>query len=599
MSRVLAGLAVVFAWAMGHATILAADERPAANPIGQRVEVFTLRDFQGKSYSLDDFKDKVLVVAFLGTECPLATLYAPRLVQLAGRFAERGVAFVGINANQQDSLSELARYAKIHEVTFPLLKDVGNLVADAMGAVRTPEVFVLDPHRVIRYWGRIDDQYLVGRQRKQATRDDLAVALEEVLAGKAVSQPVTEAPGCFIGRVHRPQSDAKVTFAKDIAPLLNRHCVECHRPGEIAPFALTSYAEVAGWADTIAEVVEDNRMPPWHANPEYGHFSNDRRLSGAEKQLLIDWVQAGAPEGNPQDLPPPPQFAAGWRLPRLDQEVVMSDEPFHVPAEGTVNYKYFVVDPGFKEDKWIQGAQCRPGNRAVVHHIILFVRPAGGRRGDDDIGSGFLTATAPGAHPLVLPPGMAKRVPAGSKFVFQMHYTPNGSPQQDLSSVGLMFADPGSVRKQVQTVAAETHMILIPPRVSDYQHQAWHTFRQDALLLTLFPHMHLRGKAFRYEAQYPDGTQEVLLDVPRYDFAWQQTYALAEPKLMPKGTRMRCVAHYDNSPENVANPNPDRIVHWGEQTWDEMLMGFMDLTEPDQVAPDAAKQPLRDRASSP
>lgn len=589
------GLLVIGAIAIGSAQWgLADDAAKQATSIGRQVKDFTLRDAAGKSHSMADFADKqAVVIAVLGTECPLATLYAPRLVQLAERFEKRGVAFIGINANQQDSLSEVAQYAKLHEIKFPLLKDVGNVVADALGAARTPEVFVLDRDRAVRYRGRIDDQYLVGRQRKKATREDLALALDDVLAGRQIATPETEAPGCLIGRVHKSSGDTEVTYTKHIAPLLNRHCVECHREGEIAPFALTKYSEVAGWAETLTETVNDNRMPPWHANPEFGHFSNDRRLSDDEKALLARWVSAGTPEGDPRDLPAPPQFVAGWRLPRVDQEIYMSDEAFQVPAEGTVDYKYFVVDPGFKEDKWVQAAECRAGNRSVVHHIILFYRPPGGGRGQEDIGNGFLTATAPGANPLSLGDGMAKRVPAGSKFIFQMHYTPNGSPQQDRSSVGLMFAPAKSIRKEVSTVAAETHLIFIPPHAANYGHQAWHTFQRDTMLLTLFPHMHLRGKSFRYEAHYPDGTKEILLDVPRYDFAWQQTYALKEPKRLPAGTKIHCIAHYDNSAENVANPNPDRIVHWGEQTWDEMLMGFMDTTDPEPSAEPPAKKPAR------
>lgn len=567
-------------------------EQPSS-PIGKRIESFELKDFGGKAHTLAELADKqAVVVVFLGTECPLATLYAPRLSQLAERFAAQGVAFVGINSNQQDSLSEMAAYAKTHGLNFPLLKDVGNVVADQFGAVRTPEVFLLDKNRVVRYWGRIDDQYVVGRQRKQATREDLAAALGEILAGKEVSQNVTEAPGCRIGRVHQAQADAQVTFSKHIAPLLNSRCVECHRPGEIGPFSLTSYDEVAGWAETIVEVVDENRMPPWHANPEHGEFRNDARLSDADKKLIRDWVAAGAPEGNPSDLPAPPKFVEGWRLPRVDAQFAMADKPHEIPAEGTIDYKYYVVDPGFKEDKWIQGAEARAGNRSVVHHIIMFVHPPGGDRGPGGIAKGFLTATAPGADPLVLPEGQAKLIPAGSKLVFQMHYTTNGSPQKDLSSVGLMFADPASVKKKVSTVSVDTNLILIPPRAPNYKLEAWHTFRKDTQVVSYFPHMHVRGKSFRYEVQYPDGTEEILLDVPKYDFNWQLTYELKQPKILPKGTRMRCVAHYDNSSANLANPNPDRIVHWGEQTWDEMLMGFMETMEVDESEPAPPKKPV-------
>ncbi len=590
--------------------VLMAAEHEAVAPLGKQVANFTLRDFQGKPYALADLADKqAVVVAFLGTECPLAVLYAPRLEELAGRYADRGVAFIGINSNQQDSLSEIEAYVKKHKLSFPLLKDVGNEVADALGAVRTPEVFLLDKDHVIRYWGRIDDQYVVGRQRDAVTREDLALALDELLAGKPITTAVTEAPGCHIGRVYKPDPNAKVTYTGDIAAVLNRRCVECHREGEIAPFTLTSYDDAVGWAETIAEVIKDGRMPPWHADPQYGHFSNDCRMSDAEKQLVYDWVAAGAPEGRPAALPKPPHFTAGWRLPRVDQEIFMDDKPFHVPAEGTVNYKYYRVNTGFTEDKWIQGAQCKAGNTRVVHHIIVFVRPP--QRGKRNAqGSGiardFLAATAPGAAPMILADGMAKLVPAGSDLIFQVHYTPCGSPQEDLSSIGLMFADPKSVKKEVSTVAAENNLLFIPPRTPDYKTSGWHTFRRDTLLLSMFPHMHVRGKAFRYQVRYPDGREEILLDVPRYDFNWQQTYLLSEPKLLPKGTRLQCVAHYDNSADNIANPNPNRIVHFGEQTWDEMLIGFMEVTEADPPSDDKAKSrpalsqkaPVRQASSS-
>jgi mono/diheme cytochrome c family protein len=517
------------------------------------------------------------------SECPLAGQYAPRLGQLEERFSKQGVALLGIASNQQDSFTRLAEFAKTHEINFPLLKDTGNVVADQVGAERTPEVFVLDQERRVRYRGRIDDQFVVGRQRSKATREDLIEAIAEVLAGREVTQPVTDAQGCRIGRVQKPRSNAAVTYSEQVAAVFNRRCVECHRTGEIAPFPLTNYAEVVGWAETIAEVVNAGSMPPWHANPEYGHFANDRRLSDADRKLINDWVEAGAPEGDPKQLPPTPQFADGWRLPRLDLEVFMP-VAYDVPAEGTVNYQYFTVDPGFTEDKWVQGAQCRPGNPAVVHHIIAGIRPPRGRtKRRTEVGpSEWLTATAPGAAPLLLADGMAKLIPAGSKLVFQMHYTPNGRKQSDRSSVGLMFADPARVRKEVATIAVENHFLMIPPQRNDYRAEAWHKFDRDTVLLALFPHMHLRGKAFRYELRMPGGQSEVLLDVPRYDFAWQSTYVLEKPRLIPKGAEMHCVAHYDNSPENIANPNPNRVVTWGDQTWDEMMIGYFDATTPDE-----------------
>ena len=285
------------------------------SPIGRKIANFSLRDSYGKQRTLDELKQsKLVVVAFLGTECPLAKLYGPRLERMQQEFAKQGVAFIGISSNTQDSITELAAYRQRHGVEFPLLKDLGNKVADAFGAVRTPEVFVLDRDRKIQYWGRIDDQYSIGIQRDKPTKEDLTAALGELLAGKEVSSPLTEAVGCHIGRVQTVKPHGDVTYSKHIAPIFNRRCVECHRPGQIAPFPLTNYADTEGWGDTIAEVIRDQRMPPWNANPKYGHFKNDSRLTEKEKYLVYTWIDNGMPEGDRADLPAPPHFAKGWRI---------------------------------------------------------------------------------------------------------------------------------------------------------------------------------------------------------------------------------------------------------------------------------------------
>jgi hypothetical protein len=339
----------------------------------------------------------------------------------------------------------------------------------------------------------------------------------------------------------------------------------------------------------IREVVRDQRMPPWHANPAHGQFANDARLSDEEKKLIDRWVEAGAPEGNKADLPPARQFAEGWQIEEPDAVIYMREEPYSVPAKGEVRYQYFMVDPGFTEDKWVKAAECRPGNRAVVHHIIVGIAPEGARPGGGD-GFGdphseWLAATAPGARPLILPDGMAKRIPAGSKLVFQMHYTPNGTAQQDRSCVGFIFADPEEVRKQVGTDKAANSKFQIPPGAENHKVDARHTFDKDMLMLAMFPHMHLRGKAFRYTAEYPDGSEEILLDVPRYDFNWQHGYKFVEPKRMPKGTKIFCEAWFDNSENNLANPNPTETVRWGDQTWEEMIAGFIDFVVPVDFQP--------------
>jgi peroxiredoxin len=553
------------------------------SPVGRKIEDFTLKDPRGKEYSLEDFKgQKLVVVAFLGCECPLAKLYAPRLQKLADEFASRGVAFLGVNANSQDSISEVAAYAKQHGLKFPLLKDVGNRLADQMGAVRTPEVFLLDENRFVRYWGRVDDQYGVGYVREKPARHDLKVALEELLAGKEIMCALTESAGCHIGRVHEAKSDGKVTYSNQIARILQNRCVDCHRKGEIGPFELTQYEEVAGWAETIAEVVRDDRMPPWHADPKHGKFANDRRLSAEEKSLIARWVADGAPQGDPRDLPSPRKFVPGWQLPREPDAVFyIREKPYEVPAEGAVRYQYFQVDPGFKEDKWLKIAEVLPGNRAVVHHVLVFARASPGDRLQDGGIGGFLVGYVPGLRPLPLPDGMAKRIPAGSKLIFQVHYTPNGTVQKDRTKVGFLFADPKEVKHEVITTSAAQRRLRIPPQEPNHRVEATSRSRDEqVLLLGMMPHMHVRGKSFFYEAIYPDDRRETLLDVPRYDFNWQTSYRLAEPKLLPAGTRLHCVAHFDNSEKNLNNPNPQATVRWGDQTWEEMMIGYFDIAIP-------------------
>ena len=600
-----------------------------APQIGKRVDEFSLQDFRGKSHSLSELKDaKLVVVAFLGVECPLSKLYGPRLAELAKQYESKGVAFIGVDSNRQDAVTEMAQYAKVHGVDFPLLKDLNNTLADTLGAARNPQVFVLDKERAVRYAGRVDDQYGFqtgsGYAKPKTNRSDLVSAIDELLDGKTVSQPTTEAIGCLIGRVRKAEGNSDVTYSNQIARIFQKHCVECHRPGQIGPFALEKYDEAVGWAEMVEEVVRDGRMPPWHADPKFGHFKNNSSLSDQEKELISKWVAAGAPEGNSKDLPEPQQYAGSWMMPGgPDAVFYMQEEPVDVPAEGTVDYRYYSADTGFTEDKWVKVAECMPGNRAVVHHMIVFLAPPGserflgaaaaarrragggeaateggdraagqqsaasGRRGGGGGGEGGgqasfgqLCGFAPGARPYVLPPGMAKLIPAGWKLIFQMHYTPNGSPQKDRSAVGIKFADPSEVKYRVATANATNAMFEIPANDPAYKVESTREYKKDVLLLSMFPHMHLRGKDFHYEVLYPDGTKETLLNVPRYDFNWQTSFVLAEPKKLPEGTTMHCTAHFDNSENNPANPDSSKPVRWGDQTWEEMMIGWFDIAVP-------------------
>jgi peroxiredoxin len=561
--------------------------------LDRRIEAFTLQDYRGKAHALADYADQqAVVLCFLGIECPLAKLYAPRMQKLNEQFSPRGVAFIGVSSNSQDSITELAAYARIHGLSFPILKDLSQKLADQCGATRTPQVFVLDRERQIRYSGRIDAQFTfgtgVGLASPQPQRADLETALEELLAGKEITVPLTEAKGCLIGHGRQPGSDTSVTYSNQIARLMQDRCVACHREGQIAPFALGDYQSVAGWGEMIAEVVREGRMPPWHADPQYGHFANENRLSPEEKELVRAWVENGCPEGNPAELPQPRKFHDNWFLPREpDQVVYMTDKPVDVKAEGVEPYRHYTVDPGFTEDKWVKLAECMPGNRSVVHHIIVYIKPPGPAAaksdGGDRDGRGllFLAGFAPGTRPMVSPAGWAKKIPAGSKFVFEMHYTPIGAPQQDRSSIGLLLVEEKEVTHQMATANAANNRFQIPPHDANYRVESQRKFDRDVTLVSLFPHMHMRGKSFRYELKLPGSeTREILLDVPHYDFNWQNSFIFAEPRQLPAGSVMYCTAYFDNSEGNLANPDPSKTVRWGPQTWEEMMIGWFDIGMP-------------------
>ncbi len=473
-SRCACSLALAFSLAFSGLST-AAENRGAdkQGSLGTKLDKLSLDDFRGKTHALADYADsKVIVLAFLGVECPLCKMYGPRLEQLSKEYADRGVTILGIDSNRQDSLTEMAAYARQHGIQFPLLKDLNNTIADSLGAERTPEVIVLDRDRKVCYRGRIDDQYGfqsgTGYARPKISRRDLVEAIDELLAGKPVSQPTSDAAGCLIGRVRPVKEQGVVTYSDQIARIFQNRCVECHREGQIGPFTLTNYEEAAGWAAMIEEVVRDQRMPPWHADPHFGTFANDSSLTQQEKDQIYAWVANGAPEGDPKKLPEPRKFAGTHMMPyEPDVIVPMADEAFDVPAEGTVEYKYFAVDPGFTEDKWVKVAECLPDNREVVHHIIVFIKPPeGGAKGIEAFG--HLTGYAPGTRPHVLPEGMAKFVPAGSKLVFQLHYTPNGTPQKDCSAVAIKFEDPKNVKWRVATIGASNAGFAIPPHADNY-----------------------------------------------------------------------------------------------------------------------------------
>ncbi len=381
-----------------------------------------------------------------------------------------------------------------------------------------------------------------------------------------------------------------ITYNKHVAPILQKNCQACHRPGETAPMSFLTYKDTRPWASAIKEAVVLKKMPPWFADPHYGKFSNERSLTSAEIQTLVTWAETGAREGNPADLPKPVSFLTGWQIAKPDLELDMPAE-YKVPASGTIDYQYIMIPGNFTEDKWVTQAEVRPGNRALVHHVIAFVRAPGSKwmkdaqpgipfvpeKGKGEGGSGeFLVGYAPGFVPEILGPGRAKLIKAGSDIILQMHYTANGKEGIDRSKIGFVYATE-PVKERVYTLAATTRDFAIPPGDSNYRVDASFEFGKNTKVVSFLPHMHLRGKDFEYRAVYPTGEEEVLLKVPNYSFSWQLTYFPVKDLVMPKGTKIECTAHYDNSANNPNNPDATKQVRYGDQSWDEMMFGFFDV----------------------
>ena len=408
-------------------------------------------------------------------------------------------------------------------------------------------------------------------------------------------------------------SGTELTFSKDVAPIFYAKCVSCHRPGEAAPMSLITYKDVRPWAASIREKVAARAMPPWHADRQYGHFLNDRSLSQMEIDTIVSWSKSGAMEGNPADLPAAPKFTEGWQIGTPDVVFEIPVE-FEIPARGTIDYQYFEVPTNFTEDRWVQAGEIRVGDHAHLHHVIVSVIPptpitpsnvmttrqivpagqaqaafpslgqAGRTTPAGRFNEGYMLVNwAIGEDPSVFPPGTAKRVPAGSTLSFQVHYTTNGTPGKDRTKIGLILAKEPPSRELV-TTAIPNFVFAIPPAASNYQVEGEGIFNQDVKIWTLHPHMHLRGKDMTYTVTYPDGRSEIILRDPKFELAWQTDYYLKEPLSVPKGAKLHITAHYDNSLANPANPDPTKTVHWGDQTWDEMMIGFFTYTVDDPAS---------------
>ena len=575
-------------------------------------------DVAGKVHSV---AGQPVVLAWTGLGCPMSKLYRPRLARLADEFVPKGVRFFLLNSNSQDAPADLKKLAA--DFAFPVVRDAGGQLARRLQVERTTEVLLLDANGQIRYRGAVDDQFGfketeaggVGAFRRPApTQAYLKQAIVAVLAGRPVAPAKTEPYGCALGLDEAPRGNA-VTFHQHIEPLLQVHCQECHHTGGGGPFALETYKQAKGWAKMMAEVTAEKRMPPWNADPKVGHFKNARGLAPDEIELLADWFRAGAPKGDPAEAPPRLVWSGDLGNGKPSHELVLP--AFDVPAEGRVPYRYVSVPTQFKEDKWIRAAEFTSNTPEVVHHVLTFLHEHNGRArranrpwsppfdmlaplqgarprefpywiarnrrylkqyqvGQGGGLHGYFLSGIVGDRPLVYPDGRAKLLPAGTSIVFQVHYNPNGKTHQSTSRLRLWFTD-APPKQAVDMHAASTVVFRIPPGAPNHEVTAVHRFQRDGLLLGLQPHMHYRGKSFRYVAEYPDGRKETLLHVPDFDFNWQHKYELAEPRWLPRGTVLRAIGTFDNSPDNPDNPDPKRSVYFGLQSEEEMFIGYFEV----------------------
>ena len=557
------------------AGILFAGSALALGP-GDRVDNFRLLDQAGASHELVYLSDaKAVVLMTHGNGCGIVQKSLPRLREIRDVYQTAGVEFLLVDSNLQDDRDSVAREAAEFGNDLPILIDETQLIGEALGVDRTAEVFVIDPKSwKVVYRGPMDDRLSYGAE-KQATRQYLVDALDATLAGKTVAIAKAEALGCLVNfpeREHR-EAHAKISYAQRIAPLLVDKCVACHREGGVAPWAMTGYDIVRGFAPMIREVVRTKRMPPWHADPHYGSFIGDRSMTNEDAKDLVHWVEAGALRGEGADpLAALDKSWSEWTLGKPD--LIVEVPAYKVPATGVISYQYPHAANPLGHDVWIRAIEIMPGNRSVVHHVLAGIDdPGNGERRAIRGQMGELGGYAPGKNAIPYPSNTGILLPKEASFQFQMHYTPNGKAVTDVTRLGLYFYDKPP-RHSLEMSIIYNASLAIPANTKSYSQTLDKTFDRDVVLYSLLPHAHLRGRAARFTAHYPNGREEILLSVPKYDFNWQPLYALNPPKLIPAGTRIVMDMSWDNSVQNPANPDPNKIVRWGDQTWEEMNVGW-------------------------
>ena len=583
---------------------------PGDHGVGTMVPDVTIRDLSGDEWRLGDLikqhgrrsqQAKAVVIAMTSTSCPLSRKYLPTLTTLSDMYSSEGVQFVLVNPVAVDKPADMQSARQLLNAGSIYMFDEDETLATAVGATTTTDVIVLDSSRTILFHGAIDDQYGFGYSRDNPQHNYLADALDAIIAGRQPLIAATDAPGCSLDLEPPTEASASLTYHNRIARLMQRHCVECHREGGVGPFALDSYADVVAHAPMIREVITRGIMPPWFAVPGdesvHSPWINDRSLTMQEKTDLTTWLNSDQPEGNIADTPAPLSFPDGWLIGKPDQ-IFQFAQPVPVKATGTMPYKNVEVETLLEEDKWVQAIEIQPGDRSVVHHVLVFIKGSDSserRRGNnaaDDERSGYWGIYVPGNSTLIYPDGFAKLLPRGATLRFQMHYTPNGTATEDTTRIGVVFAKEPP-KHEVKVASIVNARLRIPPGADNHREVAQIRIPSDVQVLAFLPHMHLRGKAARYDVTAADGKQQTLLDIPRYDFNWQLLYRYADPITLRKGDSLQFTAWYDNSANNPANPDPNKEVRWGPQTFDEMHLGYVEYIVPGETPGKSNETALR------
>jgi peroxiredoxin len=558
--------------------------------VGMRVDDFQLLDHMGVAHRLFYYSDApAIVVMTQGNGCPIVRNAVPAYRQVRDNYQEQGVKFFLLNSNLQDNKTTIAKEVADFGFDIPVLVDENQLVGESLNVTRTAEVFVIDPKsRKVVYHGPVDDRLTYQNQKAKAEFSYLSDALDAVIAGETVKISQVDAPGCIVNFPERDNKErhTNISYHDTIAPILEERCVECHQVGGIGPWAMTSYDMIKGFSPMIREVIRTDRMPPWHSDPNIGSFLHDRSLTSKEIKTLVHWIEAGSPRGEGYDpLADPRESLPDWPLGVPD--LILTVPSFDVPATGVVDYQRpYVVNP-LEEGKWLRASTVKVGSRESVHHVLtgyLKEIPKSGQSNEVRWGAS-VGGYAVGAESMIAREGLGTYIPAGGAIGLQMHYTPFGREVTDTTQIGLYFYDKRPPRMLRNSVIMD-FSIEIPPEKANHAETAYLEFPKDAELFYAFPHAHYRGQSSTLAIRYPDGREEMILSLPKYDFNWQRAYEFKDPIKVPAGAKLIARYTYDNSTQNAANPDPSKKIVWGDQSFEEMLYTAISYRWSDETSAD-------------